>query len=163
MPGGHGHARCRRFDHHHVVTGHQHQDVRGRPAQHRTGDAIRLPAAGRDRAAQSERPGHTAIGQPGQPPTLLRLVPTLRDHGRGQHGGQEGPRRGLAPQLVEHHHQLQQSGARAPVRLRQVDAQPPQLRHLAPVRRARLVVGLEQRAGSLQSLVRREDAPDAGP
>ena len=99
-----------------VIAHPQHEEVGRRPAQDRPGVAVQRACRTRVRSSrtQAERGGRGAVGQPGQQTLALLVGAALVDDGRGQHRGQEGPGRHLATELVEHHHQFEQSGARPP-------------------------------------------------
>ena len=147
---------------HHVVTQAEQQEVGRSPSQH---DA-RLPveqAVGQGQPpVQSDRAGDRAICQSGKQ-RRLQLGPSTPGHQRGcQHRGQEGSGRHLAADLLEHDDQLAEAGARSPVLLGEVDAQPTEVGHLLPKGRPGLVVRLEQSPAGRQRAVGRQDAPHGG-
>lgn len=78
------------------------------------------------------------------------LVPEPHQH-RGRQGRrQEGPRCAHAAQLLEHHGQLGETEALAPVRFGHVQPDPASLHEVTPEWRQRLVLGLEQRPRHLR-------------
>ena len=103
-----------------------------------------------------------AVGEPGQQASLLLGAAALLDERRRQHGREERTRRNLAAELVEDDHQLRQSRPGPAILLGQVDPEPTQISHFAPVGGSGLLVGLEQRPGGLECLMGGEDAPDCG-
>ena len=119
-------------------------------------------SSARSAVPKPERGRGRAVGEPGQEASLLLGAAALLDDRRCQHGREERARRHLAAELVEHDHQLRQSGPGPSVLLGQVDPEPTQISHLAPIGRPGLLVGLEQGAGGLERLVGGEDAADRG-
>ena len=109
---------------------------------------------------KSERSRGRAVGEPGQQALLLLGAAALLDDRRRQHGREERARRHLAAELIEHDHQLRQSRPGPAVLLGQVDPEPTQIGHFAPIGGPGLLVGLEQGPGGLERLVGGEDPAD---
>ena len=107
--------------------------------------------------------------RPGKSAARCSALPQRRDHGRGQHRGEERARRDLATHFVEHDDQFAEPRTRATVFLGQMDAQPAQLGHFLPERRGqlrlppRLGLRLEQGPVGRHCAVVREHSAYGGP
>ena len=75
-----------------------------------------------------------------------RRIPCPRDQRTGDHGGDEGTRAEVTGQLLYYDDELFQPEARAAVLLRQMEPEPPELRHVVPELRSLLRRALQKRS-----------------
>jgi hypothetical protein len=149
----HLHAPGRHLDDDGVVARGQHEDVGEAAAQDRRRRPGGLTVAHRDVGLERHAGADGPVGQPGQQSGRHLVGAGRVNDGAGDHGRDEGPGRQRSPQLFDDDDQLGQAETRAAVLLGQVEAEPAQLRDVAPERGQGLGLCFEQDPGRPSGIV----------
>ncbi len=130
------HAVTRPVDQQHVLARGDQQQVGQTGAEHHTGVTGGDPAGHRNRAAEPDARGDSAVDQTRQQSRLLLIGAAARQHGRGHHGRDEGSGCDRPAERLDDDDELGQPEAGPPVLLIDVQAEPADRGEVRPEGRA---------------------------